>query len=427
MDRRSSQRAPDAPAPARAVRWACAAAGAAVAAVGLVLTGCPKPEHRPPQATIQKVPTIRVLLTRAPVGQVRVATTGPWRLEGEGAAAARGVEPLAASAVGRTGGAWRVGPHTVSGRAAELIPGPESRFELNGVAYRGRLRLIPAGAGGTFRAVNHVDVESYLAGVLAKELYGSWPIEAFRAQAIAARTFAMYNMITYGRRNDWDLGDDQASQVYGGIEAETDRSWDAVETTRGIVLAHGPKGAERIFLAQYSACCGGRVNGAYVIRKAHRIPPLAGGQACTDCSDCPKYRWPTVTLSKAAIRRALAARYSQAAAMGRLVRIDVARRTPYGRAVWVDAVGSTGRKVRLRAEDVRLALLFNGPPAAKGLASMNCRMIDRGSAIEFADGRGYGHGVGMCQWGAHDKAERGWSAERILAFYYPGATLYRVH
>ena len=100
---------------------------------------------------------------------------------------------------------------------------------------------------------------------------------------------------------------------------------------------------------------------------------------------------------------------------------------PGGRAVWVDAVGNDGKKVRLRGEDVRLALIFNGPPAAKKLYSMNCRIVDRGKFIEFADGRGFGHGVGLCQWGGQAKALKGWSPERILQFYYPGATLYRVY
>jgi len=100
--------------------------------------------------------------------------------------------------------------------------------------------------------------------------------------------------------------------------------------------------------------------------------------------------------------------------------------TPYGRAVWVDVVGG-GEFVRVRAEDIRLSLIYAGIPAAKGLNSMNCRMVDLGDSIEFADGRGFGHGVGLCQWGAQGKALMGWTAEQILLFYYPGATLYRVN
>ena len=74
-----------------------------------------------------------------------------------------------------------------------------------------------------------------------------------------------------------------------------------------------------------------------------------------------------------------------------------------------------------------MALLFGGVRAARGLYSMNCDIVDRGGSIEFANGRGFGHGVGLCQWGAQGKALQGWTAERILEAYYPGATLYRIH
>jgi stage II sporulation protein D len=121
----------------------------------------------------------------------------------------------------------------------------------------------------------------------------------------------------------------------------------------------------------------------------------------------------------------LGARYDAARRLTRLDRVEVVTATAYGRAVWVDVVGN-GSPVRLRAEDIRLALLSDGPAAAKRLNSMNCRMVDVGDSIEFTDGRGFGHGVGLCQWGAQSKAIKGWSAEQILGFYYPGATLYRV-
>ena len=66
-------------------------------------------------------------------------------------------------------------------------------------------------------------------------------------------------------------------------------------------------------------------------------------------------------------------------------------------------------------------------PAAGRLYSMNCKMRDLGDAIEFHDGRGFGHGVGLSQWGAEDKARRGWTAEKILEFYYPGAGIFRAY
>ena len=69
----------------------------------------------------------------------------------------------------------------------------------------------------------------------------------------------------------------------------------------------------------------------------------------------------------------------------------------------------------------------SGPPEAKKLYSMNCRIRDVGDAIEFYDGKGFGHGVGMSQWGAEEKAQRGLRAEEILQFYYPGAVIFRAY
>ncbi|MCD6303627.1 MAG: SpoIID/LytB domain-containing protein [Planctomycetes bacterium] len=412
---------------ARAAMLLTAAAWLLLAGAG---SGCRRSEmdHGRRGGEVLDVPMIRVLLTARPVEQVELATTGGgYCLRAGGTVLAEGPAPLPPTVVRREGQSWLVGGRSAAGRELLLLPAPGGHVRLGRTVYRGQLRLVPAGPGRGILVINRLDLENYLAGVLPKELYRDWHIETYRALAVAARTFALYQAMTFGATHPYDLGDSQASQVYGGLSAETPKSRDAVRTTAGVVLAYGPEGRERIFLAQYSACCGGRVNGAYVIRNANRIPPLEGGQVCTDCAACPHYRWPTVRIAKADVFAALAGRYPAARALGGLVRIDVASRTPWGRAVWVDAVGRNGRKVRLRAEDVRLALLLSGHPVARGLYSMNCRIVNAGGAIEFRDGRGFGHGVGLCQWGAEGKAARGWTAERILAFYYPGAKLFRVY
>ena len=88
---------------------------------------------------------------------------------------------------------------------------------------------------------------------------------------------------------------------------------------------------------------------------------------------------------------------------------------------------AAGKSIRLRAEDVRLALLRANIPAARKLYSMNCRIQVLGEQIEFSDGRGFGHGVGLCQWGAHGKAARGARGEEIIEFYYPGASTIRAY
>jgi stage II sporulation protein D len=366
--------------------------------------------------TLVHVPTIRVRLTAQALQTATLASTAGYRLWVDGKPVSQSAGALPSATVRHSGGRWSFNALSVEGTEAMLEP-LGGFLRVGKTSYRGRLRLLAA--GDQFTIINDVDLESYLAGVLSEELYPTWSPATYQALAVAARTFALYQMKTAGAGRDFDLGDDQASQVYGGASAEMDKSWRAVRATHGQVLTYGPAGQEQIFLAQYSACCGGVVNGASVIHQSPDIPPLAGGQRCDDCRQCPKYRWGPVSIPKAEVYRAAAQAYPAVANLGGLATIKVTAATPYDRPVWLDLVGSDGRSVRLRAEDLRLALLRSGLPAAKQLYSMNCRIEDAGRTIEFADGKGFGHGVGLCQWGAQGKADRGWRAEEILWFYYP--------
>src|SRR4029453_17087778 len=98
-------------------------------------------------------------------------------------------------------------------------------------------RFVPGG-NGSFDVVNDVDIDGYLKSVVSKELLRHWHDEAYRAQAIVARTYALYEVAGSEGRGRWDLNDDVRSQVYGGITAESAKSRDAVDATAGVVLAH---------------------------------------------------------------------------------------------------------------------------------------------------------------------------------------------
>lgn len=372
------------------------------------------------------VPNIRVLLTAQSVRHVELTTTGGYCLRVDGRKQFEARAPLSALKVTRQGPQWSFNGVLAGGNEVTLEPEGSSVVCVGATSYRGLVRLLPADEA-SFNVVNVLDLESYLAGVLAREMYPGWELEAYRALAVAARTFAVYQMQTFGTDHAWDLGANQNSQMYGGLSGETDKSRSAVRSTRGEVLTYGPSGNERLFLAQYSSCCGGVTNGAEVIRNVQPIAPLQGGQVCDDCRSSPKYRWPPVAVSKRELYSALAACYPSAAALGAVRTLQVASQTAYGRIVWVDVIGTTGQSLRVRAEDIRLALIRSGAPSARGLLSMNCEMRDIGSAIEFRNGRGFGHGVGLCQWGAQGKALRGMDSRAILACYYPQSRIYRLY
>ncbi|MCP4376745.1 MAG: hypothetical protein GY794_11290, partial [bacterium] len=168
-------------------------------------------------------PIIRVLLTTAPVSSadlskgrgVRILADKQIRLPGR-----PGASPV--SVVRRSGGIWNLG--NTSFRASRLIvepidTGSDRYVGFDAKSYRGKLHLIPRGPNG-FIVVNYVNFEDYLAGVLAKELYPGWHIEAYRSLAVAARTFALHHMLHGKKSNDYDLDCTVASQVYGGLSAE---------------------------------------------------------------------------------------------------------------------------------------------------------------------------------------------------------------
>jgi stage II sporulation protein D len=383
----------------------------------------PKETYYEQTVTPAGVPILRVLLTAEATHDVALGTTAAYELFLNGQPIKSTLWKLSARPLTRRGGQWLFeGKYLGDGELILLCD--KGYVSLNGTTYRGELRFVSRG-DNAFLAINYVDMEGYLAGVLSKELYPSWETETYRTQAIAARSFAMYQHDTFGRTHQYDLGSTTASQVYGGVDGETDRSRQAVRDTWGQVLVVGPPGKEKSFLTQYSSTCGGYVNGAHVIRDASKIEPLAGGQACHDCSASSKYRWPAARVTKADIYRAVAKAYpGPSASLGGGVKTVIVKdRTPYGRAIWVAIVGTSGKSITIRAEDLRLAIMRADADKDGSLYSMNCDITDTGSTITFSNGRGFGHGVGLCQWGAQGKAKRGWSHQQILQFYYPGSRI----
>jgi stage II sporulation protein D len=201
-----------------------------------------------------------------------------------------------------------------------------------------------------------------------------------------------------------------------------------VKATANQVLVFGPPGHEHIFKAYYSSTCGGISNPAEGLEpQEEQVAALAGGVVCTDCAGASRYRWPTVQISKAAAFSALGTGYPKMAALGSLEKLrPQLPGTSWGRVEWFDIVGHDGRYERLRADDFRLAMLRYGPPESRGLFSMNCTVKDLGSTLSFEDGRGFGHSVGLCQYGAQGKALRGMKYYEILYIYYPGAKIMKL-
>jgi peptidoglycan hydrolase-like amidase len=119
------------------------------------------------------------------------------------------------------------------GTTLHVAPSKEGTVSVNNVAYRGRFRFIPVG-GGKFDVINDLDVDSYLASVVSKEMLPGWADEAYKAQAIVARTYALYEKQTGGLDRYWDVYPDTRSQVYGGIGVEW--GWESIGWIDNVVV-----------------------------------------------------------------------------------------------------------------------------------------------------------------------------------------------
>jgi stage II sporulation protein D len=257
--------------------------------------------------------------------------------------------------------------------------------------------------GGKLYVINRVDMEYYLRSVVPSESYASWPLETLKAQAVAARTYAYYQML---HRKTWsyDLVDDEGDQAYKGMKRERKKTDQAVMETEGQILSYKNKP----ILAMYSANSGGYTADAgsifglskpYLV--AHPDPKSLEGKMA---------RWKkTFSVSKvesALNRRGLKIRG--------LKRIEPAKKGPSGRIIKIRIVADSGTKTVRTRTTLRRALKL--PEILLEITRDNGNFI--------FDGKGWGHGVGYSQWGSAILGKKT-SYDKILAFYYPKAELVR--
>lgn len=329
--------------------------------------------------------------------------------------------------VARSHDGWMVGARNLGGGELLALGSEPGAVAVEGRGYRGRLRFIPIG-DARFDVVNDVDTEDYLRSVTSRELLPGWHLEAYKAQTVAARTFALYEARA-ARRGHFDLYADTRSQVYGGFAQETPRSVEAVDATRGIVVASGPRGRERIFKAYFSSCCGGVGQSSTDAFGDAYNPALGEKMVGTLCSASPRYSW-TVVIDRQELTRRIRAwarqRDRAEASMGTLARIDIAAVNRFGRPTRYTLTDGAGRRYTLRAEELRWACNAD-PRGGPTLNSGYFRPVNEGDAVRFADGRGWGHGVGLCQWCTQARALQGMAYDEILRLGYPGAVLVRAY
>ncbi len=376
------------------------------------------------------------LATAAP--RARLSATGGWRLYERGGGSvlvsASGAEGWTVEREGRHLRAVREGGARTPLRDGPFVARPEddrSLITVGGKRYRGEIVVTATDSGLVI--VNHLPVESYLRGVVPLEIGDRALGEegAVAAQAIAARSFTYARLTALGgsTRRPWDLVSSVADQVYGGADAEKPIADLAVTMTGNLVLRY----AGRIVNAVYHSTCGGSTAEApelwqtagepYLQRVSDRIP----GTDRSYCDISPRFSW-TRSLDARTLASGLDAYLRSYAAVtgaiGTVRTIEVESRTPSGRVGTMAIVTDRSRHI-VRANSLRYVLR---PPGGEILNSTYVT-LDPASGPDgrltrlVVTGNGYGHGVGMCQWGAIGRSRAGQDFRTILQTYYPGTTV----
>ncbi|MFM9957429.1 MAG: SpoIID/LytB domain-containing protein [Phycisphaerales bacterium] len=334
-----------------------------------------------------------------------------------------------------------------------VLPVGPLDLTLNGAAYPGELRLVPrrAESGGgdgqagsvstpSFDVIEHVALERYLPGVVSKELIANWSLEAFKAQAVAARSYAIQERDrSVSEGGFFDLEASEQDQAYSGTTLNP-TALRGVEQTRGLVL----KWNGVVLRSYYSSTCGGRPGSAkdtwptrrgFEYNLAEPIqgkPRLAsgggGGAAACPCEFSPRHRWTVNRARQDVVDRLRAYGRDQGLAVrdiSSLSRVTVTQQNEAGRPARYRLFDAAGKWYELSAEQLRLAC--NTPAAGRANVDAKTRVFSGDLAFTFSgdqvriDGRGFGHGVGMCQFGAEGMARKGAGFLDVLKFYYPGA------
>ena len=275
--------------------------------------------------------------------------------------------------------------------SSELIP-----LKVEGRMFRGEIEVYLK--NGKLIVVNKLDIEDYVKGVINKEAIPSWPIEAKKTQAVLARTFAVYQKMFNPRSTYFDLAPTVLDQVYDGLGKEDVSSVEAVNATKGEVITLGSDPAKIYF----HSTCGGTISSSAEIWK--KDEPHLQELHCPYCTKSSLYRW-TRKLKVADLAKKLG------------VKSVKSIKTARGKTR-VDSVLVDGKKIPVNKfrELVGFSVIW----------SNDFSVTKSGDTFIF-NGKGAGHGVGVCQWGMAGMAAQGKNHYEILKFYLKGIEIRKMY
>ena len=279
-------------------------------------------------------------------------------------------------------------------------------LSVNGRTYRGKIEVIKEQKG--LLVVNELPLELYVAGLINQEISSKWPIEVVKTQAVIARTYALYQKKKRAA-GDYHMEATVADQVYSGNITEDERSLYAVKETIGKVLTYNGE----LALTVYHSNSGGMTEDAKNIW-GKDYPYLKQVKSSFD-KDSSHFSW-ILNMSPQSVEAALKdAGYS----ISDIQNIIPIYTTNSDRVIKV-MMHYAGGKLEISGEDLRKAIGYD-----KLKSTMFTLEMINGSFV--FNGKGYGHGVGLSQWGAKGMAEKGYKYTEILEHFYPGTRIEQIY
>jgi stage II sporulation protein D len=285
----------------------------------------------------------------------------------------------------------------------------KATISINGRRYRGDIEIRIDKKTNLINVINIISLENYLKGVISREISPKWDISAVKAQVIVARTYAVYKMQDPVDEN-FHVNSGIFSQVYGGRYAEDKIANKAVVETSDIVMMY--KG--EIVPAFYHSACGGSTEDADNLWKIKH--PSLKGVKCSYCKESPHMNW-NYSIKLKELSNKL--KKISGGIKSAVKEIQVLDRSESNRAKWMKVIYKNNEVIKMSGNTFRINA---GPDKIR---SSNFNVKIKGSSAVFT-GKGWGHGVGLCQWGAKALAEKGMNEFDILRYYYGDVEVVRL-
>jgi len=370
--------------------------------------------------------TVRILLKKSAPGEtIRFSINGPYKIfRGEGPKTYSDENPIIygqqlknAKASFNSKDGIKINKNATNLQCIEITVKNYGDLKFGKTKYRGVFQL-KYDKEGRFCLFNMIGVEHYLAGVLLKEMPSSFHDDALKAQAVAARSYVLYRQKLGAKY----ITDDEFSQVYGGMSAETDRSRAIVKSTLGQVLTYTVKNKNdqietKILPAFYSSTCGGITARASDAFSGFAPDPVNHTSPCEYCVSSPTYNW-SASFTKEQIKKLLELPQD-------LSDFDmiITKFCSLRRALEISIRSSGAIIKKIKAGHARVKLNEGRALKDKVLSTL-IQNITKDKDSFTIEGRGWGHGVGLCQYGAQGLAtNKRVSYDKILDIYFPNAKL----